>query len=148
MLVGNGCWGGNETHVDCNGPNAARNDIATYFGKNLISSKLNKAIAATCNFDSTAAGAESPDCSTLLDKASMQVGPHNIYDIYDNCPNLDGGKLSVAAWLQHTGKSTRWLRRYLAANMANPNVFDELDALGFAAAGRGGNLRRELPRAD
>ena len=51
-----------------------------------------------------------------------------------NCPNLDsttGGKRSVRSWLQATGKSTRWLRRFLSSNMANPAVYKELDAMVF-----------------
>ena len=79
MLVGNGCWGGNETHVDCNGPNTEKNDIATYFGKNLISSKLNKAIAAACDWEGQGAASDRShpggsvtegDCSQLLDQVS------------------------------------------------------------------------------
>ena len=107
MLVGNGCWGGNETHVECNGPNTEKNDIATYFGKNLISSKLNKAIAATCAWGSDrnrdGRGGDSPECSQLLDQASHQVGPHNVYDIYDNCPR-------TSEYLKEQGNKTmRWL---------------------------------------
>lgn len=33
----------------------------------------------------------------------VQVGPHNVYNIYDNCP---GGAedSTLDAWLQHTGE--------------------------------------------
>ena len=32
------------------------------------------------------------------------MGPHNVYDIYDNCP-------ATEQWLSITGKSMRWLRK-------------------------------------
>ena len=36
------------------------------------------------------------------------VGPHNVYNVYDNCPNLDLD-LRVA----QSGKSRRWLHKYV-----------------------------------
>ena len=129
IAVGNGCWGGDADNVQCNGPDSENNDVELYHGKGLISTKLYNNIQKTCGFPRV-----SVECDLLLAKMDKQVGPHNVYNIYDNCPGLDAksGKQSVRAWHQHTGKSVRWLRRYLAANMANPSVYDELDAMGRA----------------
>eukprot|EP00912_Choanoflagellata_sp_UC4_P002338 UC4_evm3s1468 len=107
FAVGNACWGGSSTHVQCNGPNSEENDIDMYFGKGLVSKPLYKQIQQTCDF---------PDfglkCDSLLEKASAQVGPHNIYDIYDNCPD-------TASFLNVTGKSMRWLKNQLRQKLDN-----------------------------
>ena len=67
-----------------------------------------------------------------MDKA---VGPHNVYNVYDNCPNLDGdsGKRPLREWFEATGKSPRWLRRFLVDNMQNPSAYAELEAMAAAA---------------
>lgn len=49
-------------------------------------------------------------CGLKLEKASAEVGPHNIYDIYDNCPATD-------LWLKKSGKSMRWLKNHLRSQM-------------------------------
>jgi hypothetical protein len=63
-----------------------------YYGKGLASKELYDEIYATCNFP------EQPDvtpnspnyafqpseaCEALLSKQSQEVGPHNVYNIYD-----------------------------------------------------------------
>jgi len=130
IAVGNGCWGGDADHVQCNGPDSDQNDVELYHGKGLISNKLYAQIQKTCAFPKVGL-----ECELLLAKMDKQVGPHNVYNIYDNCPHLDAaaGKRSVRDWQVDTGKSTRWLRRHLAANMANPAVYEELDAMGRTA---------------
>ena len=40
IAVGNGCWGGDATTVQCNGPNEDENDVEFYHGKGLISDKV------------------------------------------------------------------------------------------------------------
>ena len=40
IAVGNGCWGGDATNVDCNGANSDQNDLDMYFGKGLVSKPL------------------------------------------------------------------------------------------------------------
>lgn len=37
ILVGNGCWGGDADHVDCNGPNSEQNDLDMFYGKGMVS---------------------------------------------------------------------------------------------------------------
>jgi len=39
-----------------------------------------------------------------------QVGPHNVYNIYDNCPK-------TAAFLERTGKNMGWLTSFLRKNL-------------------------------
>ena len=73
--VGNGCWGGDATHVDCNGPNEDLNDVNFYHGKGLISSKLYGQIMATCDFSKASPTAA---CAKLLEAMDTAVGPHNV----------------------------------------------------------------------
>ena len=40
VAVGNGCWGGTETSIQCNGPHAEKNDIDIYYGKGMLPSKM------------------------------------------------------------------------------------------------------------
>ena len=40
IAIGNGCWGGNHTHVNCNGPNEERDTVDFYYGKGLLSREL------------------------------------------------------------------------------------------------------------
>ena len=69
-------------------------------------------------------------CDALLEKASSEVGPHNVYNLYDNCPGFDA---ALADALERTGKSMRWLKKALRAQMlpgAAPNPeLDELQTL-------------------
>lgn len=105
----------------------------------LISSKLYKKIQATCAFSETSVPFDSstpaPDpsleCSALLDLMEEQVGPFNIFNVYDNCPNEDSAA-SFKAWREKTGKGLRWVRQYLLANIHRPihEVKQELSDLG------------------
>lgn len=93
IAVGNGCWGGNETTVRCNGPRAEENDIDIYYGKGLLSKKLYDEIQTTCDWsietveddDDESISVFGESCVALLDKARNAVGPYNVYNIYDNC---------------------------------------------------------------
>lgn len=62
------------------------------------------------------------------------VGPHNVYNIYDNCPGYGPEQeKSLEKWLEHTGKSMRWLRRFLQRpeHLANPAIAHaQLKAMG------------------
>ena len=51
--------------------------------------------------------ADEASCRQMINKASDEVGPHNVYNIYDNCPR--GRALKEA--LAESGKSMRWLLR-------------------------------------
>jgi len=55
----------------------------------------------------------------LLSEYRKQVGPHNVYNIYDNCPNQ-------AAFLERTGKDMQWLTNYLRDGMSNPHETHKL----------------------
>lgn len=100
VAVGNGCWGGTATSVQCNGPHAEKNDIDIYYGKGMLPSKLYAKIQASCDWDKIAASGDedndslplplaSPACNALLEQAEDAVGPHNVYNIYDDCPLAD-----------------------------------------------------------
>lgn len=140
IAVGNGCWGGDATTVQCNGPNEDADDVELYFGKGLVSRKLHNSIMSKCKFDSGRKGVE---CEALLEKMDKEVGPHNVYNVYDNCPgygphgdeedSAEGTTHSLKRWMEHSGKSMRWLRRFLQKpeNMANPGVAHaQLKAMG------------------
>ena len=109
IAAGNACWGGDASSVVCNGPNEDRNDIELFHGKALISTKLYKKIQKACSFDpfveagaGAGAGASGIECNALIGKAHEAVGPHNIYNLYDNCPdaaNLDNAAYEgLTAW--------------------------------------------------
>jgi len=106
LLVGNGCWGGDAHTVICNGPNSDQNDIDMYFGKGLVSKKLYEQIYDTCKFPKISSA-----CDKLLEAASTAVGPHNVYNIYDNCPRTGEYLESMG------GKSMRWLLAQLREKM-------------------------------
>lgn len=126
IAVGNACWGGNETLVACVGPSEDRIDVELFSGKALISPKLKEQIDETCEWPTeySTGDATDPDgvaghallsdaCKSLLDEMERQVGPFDVYDIYDNCPQTDD-------FLRKTGKSRRWLKSQLRKGLHNP----------------------------
>jgi len=119
LALGNACWGGTATEVNCNGPNSEQNDLDMYHGKGLVSKKAYDAAYAACKFPDT----KGMKCELALMKADQEVGPHNIYDIYDNCP-------ATEQWLAITGKSMRWLRKTVRDRMSThgPAAGTVLDA--------------------
>lgn len=102
IAVGNGCWGGSENSVQCNGPNSEQNDIDMYYGKGLMSKKMYDHVQASCNWPRFTIA-----CEAAQQEAMAEVGPHNIYFIYDTCSlgNLD-------EWHKRSGKSVRWVQKY------------------------------------
>ena len=50
IALGNACWGGNDTLVECNGPNSHQNMADIYYGKGLSSKELYDEIYETCDF--------------------------------------------------------------------------------------------------
>jgi len=110
IAAGNACWGGNSTSVDCTGPNADEHTIDLYYGRGLFSPKIRKQISDTCTFPEP--GVHDDSCYVLVYQMLQQVGPHNKWNIYDNCPNTQ-------AFLERTGKDQLWLLRTLRAGMHN-----------------------------
>lgn len=108
IAAGNACWGGNATSVDCTGPNADQHTIDLYFGKGLFSPKMREQISDTCTFPEP--GVHDDSCYVLVYQMLQQVGPHDQWNIYDNCPNTQ-------AFLKSTGKDPVWLLRTLRAGM-------------------------------
>lgn len=74
ILAGNACWGGDATHVQCNGPNSQQNDADMYYGKGLSSKKLYDEIYQKCDFPKIGV-----ECELALNTQSKEVGPHNVY---------------------------------------------------------------------
>jgi carboxypeptidase C (cathepsin A) len=109
IAAGNACWGGDETTVQCNGPNSQRNDVELYHGKGLFSTKLYKRIQKSCDFESSL----SSTCRSLLNEMHTEVGPHNAYNIYDNCPK-------TKEFLERTGKDMGWLLEMLRDGLHEP----------------------------
>ena len=119
LALGNACWGGDATHVNCNGPNSEQNDLDMYFGKGLIAKKTYEATYKTCkNFASSTPGLL---CDVAIEKAFLEVGPHNVYDIYDNCP-------ATSEWMAATNQSMRVLLKYARARMVPGADLEELQA--------------------
>eukprot|EP01062_Namystynia_karyoxenos_P002837 TRINITY_DN1099_c0_g1_i13.p1 TRINITY_DN1099_c0_g1~~TRINITY_DN1099_c0_g1_i13.p1 ORF type:complete len:504 (+),score=212.19 TRINITY_DN1099_c0_g1_i13:72-1514(+) len=114
FMVGNGCWG-----EGCNGPNQDKNDVDLFYGKGLVAKKLRDAIYQACGYNGGATNADS--CRKLTEQMDAEVGPHNVYDIYDNCPQQE-------QLLRGTGRTQSWLRREMRRSM--PKAID----LGLAAA--------------
>jgi hypothetical protein len=141
IAVGNGCWGGDATSVVCNGPNEDGDDVQFYAGKGLVSRKLHNKIVDSCKFaPDGSSGKHSVKCDGLLEEMHKAVGPHNVYNVYDDCVGYGpDSKLGIVDWFKHTGKSERWLLRFLRSNMHNlPKAHAELDAMGAAATGAAG----------
>lgn len=118
IAVGNGCFGGTDSSVRCNGDHSEKNDIEIYHGKGLISQNLYDSIQASCDFSQVAED-DSPravraafgvDCAALLGEADEALGPYNIYNVYDNC-NLMSAELAA----KKTTASE--LKRALRSNM-------------------------------
>jgi hypothetical protein len=132
IAAGNACWGGTETCVACNGPSQDKLDVDLFFGKGLFAPKLKKAIDETCKFptqykpgtggggpfDCDAGSELSTACKALLLRMRSQVGPHNVYDIYDNCPNTN-------QFLERVGKDMSWLTAFLREGMHNSSGMNE-----------------------
>jgi len=127
LALGNACWGGNATLVACNGPSEDRIDVDLYYGKGLFSPHLKGQIDKTCEFPkhyitgdddpSGLAGHQSlsKECKQLLKEMHREVGPHNIYNIYDNCPDTE-------AFLNRAGKDLQWLRGEIRKGATNPDA--------------------------
>lgn len=121
MLVGNGCWGGTATSFECNGPNANRNDADELYGKGLASKKAYKAVYAACGYDSgDKTLAQSASCRTATSELNNEVGPYNIYDVYDNCP-------ATGEYLRRSGKDMLWLKQQARAGLA-PGAHEDVRA--------------------
>jgi len=122
IAVGNGCWGGNATHVQCNGPNSRQNDVDMYFGKGLASKPMYEEVYKTCKFPEI-----SEDCNTVIRELFREVGPHNTYNIYDNCPE-------TAEFLRKSNKTMYWLHYYLRdqlnKGMPSHQIHENLKAHG------------------
>ena len=56
LALGNACWGGSATEVDCNGPNSDQNDVDMYWGKGLVSKKLYEQVQKTCKWPDMVSG--------------------------------------------------------------------------------------------
>jgi len=114
LAAGNACWGGSENRVECNGPNEERNLVELYHGKATFSSKLYKQIKSACDYNGGKNFSASSSCQTLLRQMSDEIGPHNSYNLYDNCP-------ATEEFLQRTGKDMPWLLNELRENIHRPN---------------------------
>eukprot|EP01061_Rhynchopus_euleeides_P016689 TRINITY_DN27_c0_g1_i2.p1 TRINITY_DN27_c0_g1~~TRINITY_DN27_c0_g1_i2.p1 ORF type:complete len:480 (+),score=202.03 TRINITY_DN27_c0_g1_i2:47-1486(+) len=121
IAVGNGCWGGSENSVRCNGPHSLRNDVDLFYGKAMISKKLRDHIYEACAYDG---GVPNPvTCPTSLVQMDEAVGSHNVYNVYDNCAD-------ASAWFKHSGKSMSWLKNYLRENAHDSSSVQYLKELG------------------
>ena len=123
IAVGNGCWGGDQNTVLCNGPNEEKNLVDLYHGKGLLSNKLYTKIKKLCAFPTlpfnspTGPPPHSSACKMVLKDMDKAVGPHNVYNVYDNCPDGGSGAEQLQQWYVNSGKSARWLSKYLHDNV-------------------------------
>ena len=137
IAVGNGCWGGGQNTVMCNGPNEDANTVELYYGKGLISRKLHTEILKVCNFEvipySSPTGPlpHSTECKAALKAMDTAVGPHNVYNVYDNCPDGSKGVDELKQFYQTSGLTPRLLSKYLHENNHRMNeAHQELHAMG------------------
>mmetsp|Transcript_46777 Transcript_46777/g.109121 ORF Transcript_46777/g.109121 Transcript_46777/m.109121 type:complete len:499 (+) Transcript_46777:83-1579(+) len=126
IAAGNACWGGTETCVACNGPSEEKIDVDLYFGKALFSPKLKAQIDKECDFPTDYNKSEdcggpgvSAACRSLLSEMRTQVGPHNIYNIYDNCERTH-------QFLTLVGQDMAWLTKQLRKGLHDPKVNEAL----------------------
>jgi len=111
IALGNACWGGDAHSVQCNGPNEEQNDMDLFYGKGLMSKKLYDQVYEGCAFPLKQK--PSGECEALLEKAHAAIGPHNVYNLYDNCAGV------VEAQLRQAGRSMRWLTKQLRAPLSS-----------------------------
>jgi len=117
LALGNACSDGDDTHVTCL-DNEEKVDVELFYGKGLFSPKLYKKINEDCDFSNS--NGLSLKCDAHLLEMRKQVGPHNVYNIYDNCPD-------TSVFLERTGKDMRWLTSFLRKNLHRSNAaHDEL----------------------
>jgi hypothetical protein len=129
IAIGNGCFGGSADSVSCNGPNEEANLVELYYGKGLISNKLYSTILNTCKFPSP--GSKEKVCEQILKEMDTAVGPHNVYNVYDNCPDGSEEAKRMKQWYKLSGKSSRWVIQYLHGNSHRiVEAHQELKALG------------------
>merc|ERR1712137_1454432 len=112
IAAGNACWGGSEDSVECNGPHEERLLAELYFGKGLYSKKLYKQIKAACGYGRN--WTVDASCRTLLSEMDDEIGPHNSYNIYDNCP-------ATQEFLEGVDKDMKWLLGELRDGMHRPH---------------------------
>ncbi|GAB5353110.1 hypothetical protein AAMO2058_000010300 [Amorphochlora amoebiformis] len=86
MALGNSCWGGTETSVMCNGPKEDKMDVDLYHGKGLISTAQRDLAYEICGFNGSYGSGVGESCNGILYEISETVGPHDPYNLYDNCP--------------------------------------------------------------
>jgi len=151
IAVGNGCWGGNESSSECNGPNEQRDVVDLYYGKGLISKKLYQDTQRVCAFANLPFTTPQPPepasdspCGNMLTAVDTAVGPHNYYNVYDNCHEL-------SLWLAHSGRSHQWLQRHIRKNLWNPELGTDLNEMGGGydwSCGQFQKLPAYLGRAD
>jgi len=156
IALGNACWGGNSTCVVCNGPSEDKLDVDLFFGNGMYSPKLHTEIYQACDFPTTYTGCSNPDadwpaghsvlsprCKTLLSEMRRQVGPFNVYFMYDNCPQ-------TKAFLERAGKDMSWLTTCLRRGIHDPQATN--DALVKMNGGYqwncGGNTSGWITRED
>merc|ERR1712151_19238 len=74
-------------------------------------------------------------CKSLLSNMRHEVGPHNVYNIYDNCP-------STMEFLETVGKDQSWLTDMLRQNMHNSSGINQalIDMNGGFKWDCGGNV--------
>lgn len=114
LLIGNGCWGGGSDIALCNGPNERRDKTDFYYGKGLLSKKMYDQIQRSCKFPDLHFTASeeanlSKECLALLSSAwdnedagfeNTVVGPHDVFNIYNNCPDSSLSRSSLASSLK------------------------------------------------
>eukprot|EP01065_Artemidia_motanka_P001370 TRINITY_DN10621_c0_g4_i2.p2 TRINITY_DN10621_c0_g4~~TRINITY_DN10621_c0_g4_i2.p2 ORF type:complete len:478 (+),score=125.62 TRINITY_DN10621_c0_g4_i2:1124-2557(+) len=142
IALGNACWGGDETSVLCNGPNEMRMDVDFFYRKGMLSQKLRDRTYCDCGW-SECTGSKA-DCDRSLDRVDAAIGPHNVYNVYDNCDETE-------KWVAASGRTSGWLRRWLRANIHLPDATHRARAFGGGydwACGSLGSVRAFFEDAD
>ena len=84
MLVGNGCWGPvTASGYQCNGPNEARHNFDMLYGKGLASKKQYQAVYKACGYANKTDLTASKKCKEATKEFNAEVGPFNVYNVYN-----------------------------------------------------------------
>merc|ERR1719335_15046 len=119
------------------------NEVELYFGKGLFSPKLHASIVEACNFRRVNEEELGLKCMALLAEMRAEVGPHNVYNIYDNCEN-------TVDFLNRVGKDQAWLTSILRNNMHNSSGINRalIDMNGGFKWDCGGDVSKWIKSAE
>ena len=98
-----------------------------YYGKGLVAKKTYEAVYASCKFPAVGNGRQPEGCEAAIETVYNEVGPHDVYDIYDNCP-------SSAEFADAHNLTMRQLLSYARARLTPGLISDSLKLAALDAS--------------